>query len=175
MRYALYLLLAGTLVAVAFVGLRGWQIKQSTGRTSQEVVEFTPEKRALLIRLRSEHKFQPHEYPPLGYTGAENAEDEATASAAVNGIIDALLVRNDGPIEARSVSELIGRSMSKVNRLATEDRDRTGGYMIEIWYILGFRGSTGRFSYGSYFTKPSGYGEPLPPGWTSPTQPRPIG
>ncbi len=64
--------------------------------------------------------------------------------------------------------------MKSVNLLETEDRDRTGGYMLEIWYLLGFKGATGRFAYGSYYTKPPGYAEPLPPGWTAPDNPRPI-
>ncbi len=64
--------------------------------------------------------------------------------------------------------------MKRVNLLETEDRDRTGDYMIEIWYLLGFKGATGRFAYGASFKRPAGYGEPLPPGWKSPTEPRPI-
>jgi hypothetical protein len=59
--------------------------------------------------------------------------------------------------------------------MLTEDRDRTQGYMLEIWYILGFKGATGRFAYGGAVQKPSGLGEPLPPGWTAPDRPRPIG
>jgi hypothetical protein len=39
--------------------------------------------------------------------------------------------------------------MRDVETLATEDRDRTQGYMLEVWYILGFKGPTGRFAYGS--------------------------
>ena len=123
-------------------------------------------------RLRAEHKFQPHRFPPLGYTGAETVEDEAKATGAVDSVIDAILVRSDGPLPAKSVSDLIGKAMREVEFLATEDRDRTQGYMIEIWYLLGFKGATGRFAYGSAFRVPGGYGEPLPPGWTSPTEPR---
>jgi hypothetical protein len=59
--------------------------------------------------------------------------------------------------------------------LETEDRDRAQGYLLEIWYIVGFKGATGRFAYGSAYQKPEGYGEPLPPGWTAPDHPRPIG
>ena len=58
--------------------------------------------------------------------------------------------------------------------LETEDRDRAQGYMLEIWYILGFKGATGLFAYGAAYSKPVGYGEPLPPGWTGPDKPRPI-
>ena len=44
--------------------------------------------------------------------------------------------------------------------------------MLEIWYLLGFRGSTGLLTYGSAFVIPPGYQEPLPKGWASPTEPR---
>ena len=64
--------------------------------------------------------------------------------------------------------------MKRVNLLETEDRDRTAGYMIEIWYILGFKGATGQFAYGSAFPVPHGYAESLPPGWKSPTELRLI-
>jgi hypothetical protein len=73
------------------------------------------------------------------------------------------------------MSDQIGEATKKVDYLETEDRERTAGYLIEIWYILGFKGSTGRFAYGAGFPLPPGYGEPLPPGWKSPTEPRVIG
>ncbi len=46
--------------------------------------------------------------------------------------------------------------------------------MLEIWYILGFKGATGLFAYGSAYPKSVGYGEPLPPGWAAPDKPRRI-
>ena len=64
--------------------------------------------------------------------------------------------------------------MRDVAMLETKDRDRTQGYMLEIWYILGFKGPTGHFGYGSAYRKPDGYGEPLPPGWLAPDMPRRI-
>ena len=123
----------------------------------------------------AETKFEAHDYPPLGYTGIATPEDGIVARSAVNEAIDSILLRADGPITAATVSALIGKEMRHVNRLDTEDRERTAGYMIEIWYLLGFKGATGRFAYGSAFQKPEGYDEPLPPGWKSPTEPRPIG
>lgn len=141
---------------------------------STEVVQLTPEKRALLQRLRAETKFQPQSFPPFGYTGAETPEDRVQGTAAVNGVIDAVLAQPDGPVHAPAVSSLIGKGLEEVDLLATEDRDRTQGYMLEIWYILGFKGATGHFAYGAAFRKPEGYGEPLPPGWSAPDKPRPI-
>ena len=160
------------LAALAFLGVRLWQLSRLFPQTTAEVVEFTPEKRAHLQRLRAEDKFQPHQYPPLGYTGAETPQDRQKATAAVNTVIDAVLAQSDGPIAGSTVSALIGKAMRDVNMLATEDRDRTGDYMLEIWYFLGFKGPTGRFAYGPAFPKPDGYGEPLPPGWSAPDKPR---
>jgi len=89
--------------------------------------------------------------------------------------MDSILAREDEPISAKTVSDLIGDGMKRVKQLETEDRDRTADYMMEIWYLLGFKGATGRFAFGAAFQRPEGYGEPLPPGWKSPTEPREIG
>jgi hypothetical protein len=143
-------------VAAAYAGFLYWQYARLFPQASTEVVELTPAKRAVLERLRAELKFSPHDYPPLGYTGAETLEDRARATAAVNQAIDAVLARPDGPIRAESVIDLIGQGMRAVDTLATEDRDRTQGYMLEVWYILGLKGATGRFAYGSAFRAPAG-------------------
>jgi len=173
-----FLVIAASLSAVvvtAFLGFRLWQFSQLWPKASTEVVQFTPEKRVLLQRLRAETKFLPNDYPPLGYTGAATPEDQRRGTEAVNGVIDALLAQPNGLIRAEAVSGLIGSGMKAVNTLETEDRDRTGGYMVEVWYLLGFKGATGRFAYGSAYSKPHGYGEPLPPGWSAPDKPRLIG
>jgi hypothetical protein len=159
---------------IAFLGVRFWQYSQMWPEASTEIVQLTPEKRILLQRLRAETKFQPHNYPPLGYTGAETPQDQARATAAVNAVIDVVLARSDGPIPAKAVSDLIGNAMRQVDLLATEDRDRRADYLIEIWYMLGFKGATGHFAYGAAYPKLVGYGEPLPPGWIAPDKPRPI-
>lgn len=172
----LIILVAVALLAVLLIGAAGWWKYSSLfPEPSQESVLLNPEKRGKLTRLRREEKFEPHEYPPLGYTGIATPQDGVIARAAINDVIDAILSREDGPLSAETVSNLIGRGMKKVNQLETEDRDRAGGYMIEIWYLLGFKNATGRFAYGASFQRPTGYGEPLPPGWKSPTEPRPIG
>lgn len=93
----------------------------------------------------------------------------------MNGAIDAVLAQPDGPLSAKIVSSQIGKGMREVNTLATEDRERTQKYMVEVWHLLGFKGVTGRFAYGSAYPLPKGYGEPLPPGWAAPDRPRPIG
>jgi len=160
--------------AVAFFAFVYWRYSRLFPAPSTEIVELTPEKRTLLQRLRAENKFQPHDYPPLGYTGAETPEDRARATAAVNGVIDAILARPNGPIHAKEVSGRIAEGLRQVTTLATEDRERTQGYMLEIWYTLGFKGATGHFAYGAAYARPDGYSEPLPPGWIAPDKPRPI-
>lgn len=162
------------IAAATFVGVRIWQFRDLWPKPSAEVVELTSAKRALLQRLRAETKFAPNDYPPLGYTGPETLEDRTRGTAAVNGVIDAVLAHPDGPLSAKIVASHIGKGMREVGTLATEDRDRTQGYMVEVWYLLGFKGPTGRFAYGSAFPLPNGYGEPLPPGWAAPDRPRPI-
>lgn len=163
------------IVCLGFLGFRLWQYSRLWPNPSSEVVQLTSEKRTTLERLKAEEKFGPNDYPPLGYTGAATPEDRIRATAAVNGVVDSVLANADGPIKARTVSGLIGKAMRDVDLLETEDRDRTQGYLLEVWYILGFKGATGHFAYGSAFPRPPGYGEPLPPGWTAPDKPRPIG
>ncbi|HLH89965.1 MAG TPA: hypothetical protein VKX28_16045 [Xanthobacteraceae bacterium] len=161
--------------ALAFGGFGRWGYAMVFPKGSTEVVQLTPAKRLVLQSLRAETKFQPNDYPPLGYTGAESAQDRARGTAAVNGFIDAVLAQPDGPVHAEAVSALIDPVLQQVDLLDTEDRERTYGYVLEVWYILGFKGATGHFDAGSAFRKPEGYAEPLPPGWQAPDKPRPIG
>ena len=173
-----WLVVAGVLLSVSVVALAtlGFiRLRQSFPTPSAEVVQLTPEKRAVLGRLRGEAKFGSNEFPPMGYSGAPTREARTLATAAVDDAIDSVLAHADGPIDAKAVSAIIGKAMHRVDALDTEDRDRAAGYMIEVWYLLGFKGATGRFAYGAAFPVPSGYSEPLPQGWKSPTEPRPIG
>lgn len=142
---------------------------------SAEIVQLTPENRALLHRLRAEIKFQAHDWPPFGYTGATKAEDHAQATAAINKLIDAVLARSDEPLSGSAISALIGSAIWDVDTLETEDRDRAYDYMLEVWYVLGFKGPTGHFDAGSAYPIPPGYSEPLPAGWLAPDKPRRIG
>lgn len=165
----------GLVVALAAIaGFGVWRYRKLFPPVSNEVVLLTSAKRDALAKLRDEKKFQPNGYPPLGYTGMATPEDEATANSAVEGVIDGILAGHDDHLSAKYVSNLIGTGMHSVDLLETEDRERTQGYMLEIWYLAGFKGATGRFAYGAYFKPPPGYAEPLPPGWTSPDHPRPI-
>jgi hypothetical protein len=175
MRYVSLLICAVVVGALSFAGFVYWKYTRFFPEPSNEAVQLTPEKRILLERLRKETKFQPHDFPPLGYTGAETPQERARATAAVDRAIDGVLAQPNGPVAARTVSRLIGNAMRRVFWLATEDRDRTSDYLLEIWYILGFKGATGQFAYGAAYRKPAGFAEPLPPGWASPDQPREFG
>lgn len=171
-----FIVLTIVLLALSAGGATAWSsYSRLFPKPSSEIVQLDTQKREMLNRLRNEEKFEPDDYPPLGYTGVATPEEGVVARAAVNDVLDTILSRKDGPVRAKSVSQLIRSGMKRVNLLETEDRDRTIDYMIEIWYILGFKGATGQFAYGSAFPKPEGYGEPLPRGWKSPTEPRPIG
>ena len=174
MRYVLIAVCVLALGAFALAGFVYWRYTELFPEPSREVVQLTPEKRVLLERLRKETKFQAYSFPPLGYAGAETPEDRERATAAVDRVIDTVLAQPDGPVAARTVSRPIGNAMRRVFWLATEDRGRTADYLLEIWYILGFKGATGQFAHGDAYRKPPGYSEPLPPGWTAPDQPRPI-
>ena len=168
--------LALTLAALVFlVGAGWWKYSSLFPRPSREVVQLTAEKRNALIRLRDERKFEPHDHPPLGYTGIATPEDGVLARAAVNDVIGSILAQEDGAVSSKMVLGFIRRGLKRVEKLETEDRDRAAEYLIEIWYLLGFRGPTGRFMNGADFEQTHGYGEPLPPGWKSPSEPRPIG
>ena len=171
------LLLIGGVVIVAVIALTAAGFAHSQDvfpDPSSEVTQLTPEKRVVIGRLRTEAKFAPHEFWPLGYTGAATPEDGALATSAVDEMLDGVLGEPDGPLEAKTVIRFIATAMRKVDELETEDRDRAADYMLEAWYLLGFRGATGQFAYGAAHPRPSGYEEPLPAGWKSPTEPRPI-
>lgn len=163
-------------IAVFALVLAGWREYSSQfPEPSRETVQLDTEKRHALIRLRDEEKFGPHDYPPLGYAGIATPEEGVVARAAVDDVIGSVLSRADGSLPAKFVANLIRGAMKRVRRLETEDRDRTAGYLVEVWYLLGFKGATGCFAYGPEFPLPAGYGEPLPPGWKSPTEPRQTG
>ena len=175
MRTLLYAILGVGFLSAILVGFGAWKYYAMFPPTSQEVIRLGDHSIRQLKRLRAEAKFQPNNFPPLGYTGPDTPADGVIASDAVNTVIDAILVRSDQPVRAAEVSKLYAAAGKKVRLLATEDRDRMQGYLLEIWYIIGFKGATGQFAYGAAFPKPPGYGEPLPPGWKSPTEPRAIG
>lgn len=172
MRIALIVLASIVLLAAGGATWLVMRWNAAFPQASDEVVQLTPAIRGRLEALRAESKFGPHDFPPLGYVGPDTPEDAPVLNAAVNDFIDSVLAEADGPISAPRVSAKMKPPLDRLRLLATEDRERAAGYLIEVWYILGFKGPTGRFAHGSGYPVPPGYGEPLPPGWTAPDQPR---
>ena len=142
-----------TAVLLTCVVLGFGRYRQAFPPASAEIVELSPEKRTVLERLRAEAKFGPHAYPPLGYTGAATPQDRDVASRAVDDMIEGVLAHRDGPIGAKETSRLIAKALRRLDLLETEDRERAGGCMLEVWYILGFKGATGVFAHGSAFPR----------------------
>jgi hypothetical protein len=88
----------------------------------------------------------------------------------VDGVLDDILSRADGPLEASEVAGRLGIAIGAASKRPAADAARLHGYLIEIWYILGYRSATGYFPVPE--DAPEGWAEPLPPGWASPEQPR---
>lgn len=174
-----WLVAAGCLIVFAVAGV-GWAILRLDSAypaVTEERVTVTPENRCLLVQLRQEAKFEPHDFPPLGYAGPATPEDAMIMNRAVNGFLDAILAVRGSELAGRDVSSKMKRPIDSVFWLETADRNRVYEYLLEAWYILGFRGATGHF-----FARTNAEGrassefvETLPPGWRSPTEPRLVG
>lgn len=162
-------------VSSTIIALMAASLAWSCSAPPGETVVLDASKRAELVALRREHKFEPNNFPPLGYTGPATPQDDRKLSSAVDALVDGVLKEPDGMLHARLVAAQMRAAYGGLSDLETEDRDRAQGYLIEVWYILGFHSSTGLFHYGAGFPIPAGYGEPLPPGWTTPDQPRHVG
>jgi len=107
-----------------------------------ETTPLTPAKRERLEALLAARKFQPDRY----YTGIATPEEGVTATATVDDVIRAVLERPDGAVGRRWMIRRFKAALRRVFLLETEDRDRTGSYLAEIWDILGFGGPAGLFN-----------------------------
>lgn len=139
---------------------------------------LTTTKRARLQALRAEDKLRSNDWPPLGYAGPETPEDGAIVTLTINAVLDEILKLPDGPVTASAISPLLLRADDHVaGTLLTADREQVWGYMLEIWWTLGFKGRIDPSAPppGEFYAPPEGFGESLPPGWTSPLSPRPVG
>ena len=144
-------------------------------KTLPDEVVSAPETSWLrLADLRREQKFVPHDYPPLGYTGPDTPEDLAPLTEIVNVAIDGVLALKAETLSASAVRFILSRADEQVRMFATEDRDRVWGYLVEVWYIMGFHVPLFGGTYGEHFQIPDGYSDPLPPGWMTPDRPRPL-
>lgn len=122
--------------------------------------------RARLQALRDDDKFHADD----AYPGPKGPKNRATLSGWVDGVIDDILAEDDGPLEASDVAGRIGIAIGAASKRPAADQDRLHGYLIEIWYILGYRSATGYFPASD--AAPEGWSEPLPPGWDAPDRPR---
>lgn len=126
--------------------------------------------RARLQALRDEDKFWADETIDPPYPGPKGPKNRATLSGWVNGVIDDILAEDDGPLEASDVAGRIGLAIGAASKRPHADQTRLHGYLIEIWWILGYRSATGYFPASE--DAPEGWSEPLPPGWAAPDRPR---
>jgi hypothetical protein len=126
--------------------------------------------RARLQALRDEAKFHADDTIDPAYAGPRGPRNRASLSAFVDGVIDDILSEPDGPLEASDVAGRLGIAIGGTSKRPAADVVRLNGYLIEIWYILGYRSQTGYFPPSD--TAPEGWGEPLPPGWLAPDKPR---
>ena len=132
----------------------------------EETAMLGAEVRERLEALRREDKF----HPGLGYAGPKGPKNRATLSAWVDGVLDDILAEPDGPLEASDVAGRLGLAIGAASKRPAADQARLHGYLIEIWYILGYRSATGYFP--APDDAPEGWSEPLPPGWIAPDRPR---
>lgn len=164
-----YARILATLVLLGFAAggaiWRWWRPKAEP--LYEERVMLDAALRERLQALRDEDKFWAEE----GYAGPKGPKNRATLSGWVNGVIDDILAEDDGPLEASDVAGRIGLAMGVASKRPAADQARLHGYLVEIWWILGYRSATGYFPTDG---APEGWGERLPPGWASPEQPRSL-
>ncbi len=164
------ILAAVVLVAVAAGGAIWRMWKPRTGPLYEEQAALGPDLRARLQALRDENKFHPDDTIEPPYAGPKGPKNRASLSAFVDGVLDDILGEPDGPLEASDVAGRLGVAIGAASKRPAADVARLHGYLIEIWYILGYRSPTGYFPPSD--AAPQGWGEPLPPGWASPAAPR---
>lgn len=136
----------------------------------EETIHLGADIRDRLRALREEAKFHADAAIVPPYAGPRGPKNRASLSAFVDGVIDDILNEQDGPLEASDVAGRLGLAIGSASKRPHADQERLHGYLIEIWYILGYRSATGYFPASD--AVPEGWAEPLPPGWTAPDQPR---
>lgn len=134
-----------------------------------ETARLTPEIRTRLTALRAEARNW-----TLGPdAGPASPKVVRRVETALNTLIDDILSEPDGPLEAADVAGRLGLGLAALKTAPAPVTALAWGRMIEVWYVLGFRSPTGYFNHDPA-DLPEGWGEPLPPGWTAPDQPRPV-
>ena len=167
-----YARLLATLVLLGFAaGGAIWRFRKPRPEPLyEERATLDATMRARLQAMRDEDKFHADDAIAPPYPGPKGPNNRATLSAWVDGVIDDILAEADGPLEASDVAGRLGLAIGAASKRPAADQARLHGYLIEIWYILGYRSATGYFPEAA--DAPEGWSEPLPPGWTAPDRPR---
>lgn len=160
-------ILATLVLLAAAAGGAAWRFwKPRPAPLYEERATLGGEVRARLQALRDEAKFG----ADGTYAGPKGPRNRAALSVLVDGVLDDLLAEADGPLEASDVAGRLGIAIGAASKRPAADAARLHGYLIEIWYILGYRSATGYFPPSE--AAPEGWAEPLPPGWAAPDRPR---
>ena len=164
-------ILATLVLLAAAAGGAAWRFwKPKPEPLYEERVLLGGEIRARLQALRDEAKFGADDSLDPPYPGPKGPRNRVALSAMVDGVLDDLLAEADGWLEASDVAGRLGLAIGAASRRPAADAARLHGYLIEIWYILGYRSATGYFPPSA--DAPEGRAEPLPPGWAAPERPR---
>ena len=161
--------IAMIVLGLVAIGGAAWRlIKPKHAPLYEETAMLSPETRARLTALRVEAKFAPEgDYP-----GPKGPKTRARLSTVIDGLLDDILVEPDGPIEASELAGRLGLAVAEVARANAADARRAHGYMLEIWWMFGFRSASGYFTAEDGAGAVEGWADPLPPGWTGPDHPR---
>lgn len=157
--------IAMVVLGLVAVGGMAWRlVKPKPVPLYEETARLSPDIRGRLQALRVEAKFAPEgDYP-----GPKGPKTRARLSAVIDDLLDDILSEPDGPIEASDLAGRLGLAVAAVSKRTEADARRAHGYMLEIWWIFGFRSAAGYFTPEDGAGVVDGWAEPLPPGWTSP-------
>ncbi|CAL1692870.1 hypothetical protein MMB232_03053 [Brevundimonas subvibrioides] len=164
--------IAMVVLGLVAIGGMAWRlIKPKPAPLYEETAMLSPDIRGRLQALRVEAKFA----PGGDYPGPKGPKTRARLSAVIDDLLDDILSEPDGPIEASDLAGRLGLAVAAVSKRTEADARRAHGYMLEIWWIFGFRSAAGYFKPEDGAGVVDGWAEPLPPGWTSPDgRPKPL-
>ena len=157
--------IAMVVLGLVAVGGMAWRlVKPKHAPEYEETAIMSPDIRARLRALRAEAKFAPED----DYPGPKGPKTRARLSAVIDELLDDILAGADGPVEASDLAGRLGLAVAAVSKRTGADARRAHGYMLEVWWIFGFRSAAGYFRPEDGAGAVDGWAEPLPPGWTGP-------
>lgn len=130
----------------------------------EETAQLSPDVRVQLSALRAEAKFA----ADADYPGPKGPKTRAKLSAVIDELLDDILAEPDGPVEASDLAGRLGLAVAALSKRTEIDARRAHGYMLEVWWIFGFRSAAGYFTVEDGAGAVEGWAEPLPPGWNGP-------